>query len=126
MAAFIEPTPEIEAAWKEWLAERPEKIRAVAERFNPWSLYRLKDTGQRVTILSFGEDEDGKVKMRVNVSAQFNFLLFERQVFGIDPDDLTPCELPAPDKPVGAALTTPEEVEAHIEGLRRKRQAEMN
>ena len=38
-------------------------------------------------------------------------------MFGIDPDDLEECELPGPDEPVGAALTS-EQVEANIDEIR--------
>lgn len=97
MARFNEPEPEQEAGWKEWVAGRPPNVRAVAERFEPWSLYRMKDTGQRVTISSFGEGKDGKVSLTVDVRAQFNpGLDFERGVFGIDPDNLEPCDVPDP------------------------------
>ena len=97
MARFTEPTPEQEAGWKEWVAERPPVVRAVAERFEPWSLYRLKTTGQRVTIHSFSEDGT----MTVLVTGDFNLLTFSRSVFGINPDDLEPCDLPAPDEFLG-------------------------
>lgn len=36
MARIFEPTPEQEAGLAEWLATRPPRIRAVAERFPPW------------------------------------------------------------------------------------------
>ena len=47
--------------WSDWVAERPDNVRAVAEKLNPWTLYRLKTTGQRVTIASFSEGEDESV-----------------------------------------------------------------
>lgn len=83
MAMFYEPTPEQKSAWKTWVAERPLTVRAVAERFDPWSLYRMKPNGERVTIASFGEGENGVVTVTVNVTAEYNFVLFERQVFGV-------------------------------------------
>lgn len=96
-----EPTPEQEVGYREWLASRPPHVRAVAEQFEPWSLYRLKPTGQRVTIVSFGEAQDNSVTLTVLVSADFNLVMFERQVFGIKPDDLEPCDLPSVDEPTG-------------------------
>jgi len=113
MAFIIEPTPEQEKEWAEWVASRPDKVRAVAERFPPWELYRMKSTGQRVTVASYSED--GTVS--VNVSADFNVTLFERNVFGIDPDDLEPCDLPNETEPRGA-LMTGEEVNENIDALR--------
>lgn len=103
MARFREPTQEEQDDWAKWVAERPEPIRKVAERFNPWSLYRPKTGGHRVTLYSLYEVEDGTVQMTVLVTGQYNVVAFERNVFGINPDDLEECELPPPDEPVGSA-----------------------
>lgn len=105
MARIMEPTPEQEQGYREWVASRPDMVRAVAERFEPWSLYRMKPHGQRVTVVSFGEEEDGRVTLTVSVSGDFNLTMFDRQVFGVDPDDLEPCELPGEDVPVGAMMS---------------------
>lgn len=113
---FIEPTPEQEAGYREWVASRPEAVRLVAERFEPWSLYRLNGK-QRVTIVSFGEQADGGVSLTVRVSGDFNAVMFERDVFGINPDDLEPCDLPAPDEHTGALLTY-DEVDENIDAIR--------
>lgn len=113
MSRISEPTAEQETSWKEWVAERPDTVRAVAERFDPWSLYRMKSTGQRVTLHSIFED--GTVS--VNISADYNFVLHERNVFGIDPNDLEPCEIPPPDEFVGSVLTS-YQVEENIDVLR--------
>jgi hypothetical protein len=56
MARWMEPTAEQEASWNEWVAERPDVVRKIAERLNPWELYRLKTTGQRITLYSVSED----------------------------------------------------------------------
>jgi len=100
MARIVEPTQAQVEEWKAWVAERPEVVREIAERLEPWSLYRLKTTDQRVTLYSISED--GTVT--VDVTGQFNPSLFERRVFGIDPDDLEPCELPTPGEPLGMEL----------------------
>lgn len=101
MARIFEPTPEQEAGYREWIASRPDNVRVVAERFEPWCLYRMRATGQRVTVMSFGEDDEGNVSLTVHVLPEFNFVLVPREVFGIDPDDLEPCELPEPGELVG-------------------------
>ena len=101
MARFREPTPEERDAWDAWVAERPEPIRKVAERFDPWSLYRLKTSGHRVTLYSLYEVEGGAIQLTVSVTGQYNVVAFERNVFGINPDDLEECELPLPGEPVG-------------------------
>jgi hypothetical protein len=109
MADICTPTPEESDAWDQWVAELPGKTRVVAERFKPWKLYRLKPSGHRATLVSFGEATDGSVLIRVNVSGEYNLLAFERDVFGISPDDLEECELPAADEPLGSAHIDPHE-----------------
>jgi hypothetical protein len=42
---------------------------------------------------------------------------YEHSAFGIDPNDLEPCELPSPGEPLGSILTD-EEFEQNIEALR--------
>lgn len=117
MARIVEPTPEQERKWKKWVEGRPENVRSVAERFDPWSLYRLKSTGQRVTVYSFGEEKDGSVTLTVDITGEFNYIVFDRQVFGIDPNDLEPCDLPAADELLGTLLS-PADVKDHIDALR--------
>ena len=119
MAQIKKPTPEQEAGWKEWVAGRPDNVREVAERFNPWTLYRMKSTGQRVSICSFGEGEKGDVTLTVDIVGQFNLLLHDLQVFGIDPDDLEECDLPAEDEPLGEILDDDEQLE-YINARRRE------
>lgn len=113
MARWMEPTPEQEAGLAEFVASRPPMVRAILERLPFFELYRLKSTGHRVTLYSVSED--GTVT--VDILAKFNKILFERQVFGIDPDDLEPCELPEPDEPLGASMRH-EEVDQNIDTLR--------
>jgi hypothetical protein len=112
MKRIATPTQEQESAWNEWILSRPEKVRIVAERFDPWSLYRMKSTGHRVTIFSFSEGSDGKITMTVDVLGEFNLIAFERRVFGIDPDDLELCEPPGPNERVGAILDEDEALKA--------------
>ena len=114
---FTQPTEEQERSFAAWVAERPEVVRALIGRmkFDPWTLYRLKSTGHRVGVTSFGEVCDPKpgkppVTLTLCVSGRFNLVAFERNVFGIDPDDLEECDLPAADEPVGSAGLSPEEV----------------
>jgi hypothetical protein len=113
MARIYDPTPQQETKWQEWVSSCPDVVRTVAERFDPWTLYLLKSTGQRVTVCSFWED--GTVS--VIVSGDYNLVTFEREVFGIDPNDLEPCEIPSLDEPVGALLSD-HEFEENIDALR--------
>ena len=117
MSRIMEPTPEQEAGWRAWVASRPPAVRAAAERFDPLSVYRLKTSGQRVTLFSFSEAPDGTVTLTVNVTGAYNAVICDRGVFGIHPDDLEPCELPGPEEPVGTLLS-PTEVEQNIDTLR--------
>lgn len=121
MARWRDPTDEQVAGYRAWIGDRPPHVRAVAERFDPWTLYRLKTTGHRVTVVGFDEYEDGRVTLRINVEGRFNVVAFERQVFGIDPDDLVECDLPGPDEPVGSADMTVKEVKAGIARIERSR-----
>lgn len=103
MARFHEPTPEEESEWADWVAARPEAVRVVAQRFEPWSLYRLKSSGNRVVIYSI--EESDPVTLTVDVTGDFNAVAVERRVFGINPDDLEPCELPSPDETLGVLFS---------------------
>jgi len=110
MAFIAEPSAEDQAQWVEWIAELPENVRTVVEKhgFVPWKLYRLKTSGHRVTLGSFDEGENDEVTLKVDVLGKFNLISFERSVFGVKPEDLEECELPADDEPLGAALTQEE------------------
>lgn len=118
MARIHEPTAQQEAEWNDWVASRPECVRKVAERFEPWSLYRMKGTGRRVTLYSFGEEKNGTVTLTVYVQGEYNLVTFERRVFGINPDDLEPCDLPTGDEPTGALLTEREDIDEFIDATR--------
>lgn len=111
MARYTEPTEEQLKSWKEWVESRPKSIRKLAERFDPWSLYKMKSTGHLVMVSAFHEDNT----LTVLVTADFNVILHERKVFGIDPDDLEPAEIPAQK---GMALMTQEQVHENLDALR--------
>jgi hypothetical protein len=78
-------------------------------------LYRMKSTNRRVTVQSFNEGPP--VTLTVNVEGKFNLVVMERAVFGIDPDDLEPCDLPGDDEMLGSAMTH-EQVDENIDALR--------
>ncbi len=116
MAKIYEPTEDMQATWQEFLASRPDSVRLVAQRFTPWTLYKLKG-GHRVIVRSFDEHVDGTVTLTVNVTGDFNLVAFDRSVFGVDPNELEECELPAEGEILGTALT-PDEVDDNIDMLR--------
>lgn len=89
MAKLGDMTAEQEVGWQAWVAARPPKVRAIAQRFRPDTLYRLKTTGQRGIIYSVSED--GTVTM--DFLAEFNPLSpVGLQVFGLNPDDIEECD----------------------------------
>lgn len=114
MAKIIEWAKEQEEAWREWVETRPTTIQDLCRRLSPDRLYLLKTSGHRVTLYSFSED--GTVT--VNVSGEYNALAFDRQVFGVSPDDLEECDLPGTDEVIGTVLTEAQDVEAFIDIIR--------
>lgn len=85
--------------WAAWLAERPARVRAVAESLPPWNRYRMASTGHVVEVRSFDEpeDESAPVTVTVIVLRRNNpdmVLFFERHVFGVKPEDLYAIEEP--------------------------------
>jgi hypothetical protein len=106
------PTDEQRAQFKEWVATRPPKVRAVAEQFDPWTVYRLRTTGQDVQVIGFDvgarscgdeycgpecsrirghegdHDADGDVTVCIYAENPILGAISGVQVFGIDPRDL--------------------------------------
>lgn len=103
-----------ESALQQWLSTRPPVIQALAQRVPPGRLYLLKTTNHRVTIHAYSED--GTVT--VAVTGEYNLTRFDRQVFGINPDDLEECDLPPPGEPLGTILTDPKDVADYIATMR--------
>jgi hypothetical protein len=99
-----------------WVKELPEGARKVAEVYRHDTLYRMKDTGQRVVIAAYANN--GTVT--VAVLGKFNLVDFETEVFGIDPSNLEECDLPGPEETVGVLLKSEEAIKKQIQ-IRRKR-----
>ena len=98
-------------AWSEWIDSRPKIIQDICKKLPPNRLYRMKSTGQRVYIYSYSED--GTVT--VDITGQYNFITFDRQVFGIDPDNLEECDLPDDNEPLGTMLTEEDDVRDFVD-----------
>ena len=117
MARFYEPTPQQVKGWKKWAAKRPPVIKALAERFDPWTLYRMGE--DRVFVRGFSDDGT----LTVAVTRHFNLVLFDRDVFGVPPDKLTECDLPGEDEPLGALIDKPTQEDireiAEVMGVRK-------
>jgi hypothetical protein len=110
MARYKEPTDENLQAWREWTASRPEAVRLVAERYDPWTLYTLPlGSGSKKLCRNTRWLLVFSLLCRVVVTGEFNLVTHERSVFGIDPDDLEECDLPGADEPLGS-LDLPIEV----------------
>ena len=60
--------------------------------------------------------EDGT--LTVNITGEYNFVTFDRQVFGIKPEDLEECDLPGKGEPVGTVLTGTKEIDDFIDKIR--------
>jgi len=97
MATILEWNEEERAGWERWVASRPPVVQQLARQFPPNQLYRLKTTGHRVTPYSYSEEGT----LTVDITGQFNRVLFGRRVFGIRPEDLEECELPQPGEDLG-------------------------
>jgi len=101
-------------AWKKWVESRPPLVLALCKKFPPNRLYKMTDSGHRVTIRSYSEDGT----LTVNVTGEFNRVAFNRQVFGVQPKDLEECELPGDNELLGTILTDPNEVNEYIDSIR--------
>lgn len=102
------------AAWDDWVSTRPPVIQEMCALLPPDRLYRLKTSGHRVTLMSYFEDRT----VSVAVSGKYNAVIFERQVFGVKPEDLEECDLPTDSEPLGAVLTEHEDVETYIDAVK--------
>lgn len=103
-----------QAGWDTWVASRPPVVQELCALLPPDRLYLLKTTNQRVTLISYSEDRT----VTVAVTGEFNALTFDRQVFGINPEDLEECDLPIDGEPLGAVLTEPQDVDDFIDATR--------
>jgi hypothetical protein len=83
---------ELEIEFNEWLKDRPEIIKLMAEKLKPWLRYRLKTTGQHCNLYSYSEDGTVTVTVNGHDSEILNHMneLIEVNVFGVSPDDLEP------------------------------------
>lgn len=84
----LPPLPElIPSQWEEWLGTLLPETATMARRYPPDHYYRLRSTGQIVTIYSYSDNGTMTVDIRQNANPDM-WLLMERRVFGIEPEDL--------------------------------------
>jgi hypothetical protein len=85
-------TKEQKQEWDQWMLERPENVKKVAEKIVPWKKYKDKriknDIGNRYNPLSYDEQEDGSVKLTCEKTNEQMPFLGGHGVFGMSPDDL--------------------------------------
>ena len=86
-----------QAGYAAWVAERPPVIRDMIASHPPDRLYRMQSTGHRVTLHSYSEDRT----VTVDITGEYNRVVFSRRVFGIPVDDLIECDPPPADEPIG-------------------------
>jgi hypothetical protein len=112
MARFMDPTPEEEAKWAEGLVEFPDHIRQLAD---PWSLYRIKSTGELVIFDGIVEHPDGELTISViYVDMDNNRTLWGRDV---PVDDLEPCEPSGTDEEIDGIATARDRGQRLISGI---------
>ena len=75
MTKIIEWNETQQKEWNEWLSDRPESIKKLADKYPPYNLYKLKTSGQRVTMHSYWED--GTVS--IWITGKFNLVMFDKQ-----------------------------------------------
>jgi hypothetical protein len=75
-----------------WYKALSDKVRERVDTYPPTKKYRMKTTGRIVTLVSYDEDKNGDCNTAtVDVSRDDNpSLLFERQVFGVEFNELEP------------------------------------
>lgn len=88
----MELTAKQKLEWENWLSERPENVRKVAEQIVPWKKYRnkrfTKDIGNRYSPRSYEEQEDGSITITCEKSNDEMPFLSGYSVFGMLADDL--------------------------------------
>jgi len=93
---FPKATKKARREFDAWLWTRPAVIRRMAKRFDPFTPYRVKATGQVGFVVSW--NEGGTMRLRISEWFQDNPKIavslteFDLEVFGLRPKDLMPYE----------------------------------
>jgi hypothetical protein len=96
MAKWINLSEQQKQVWGEWLTTRPQVIQDMASKYNlhPELVYRIRGGNDRCTIHSLSENGT----ITVEISAEHNkdnpIFLFDRCVFGVDPETLIEVDYP--------------------------------
>lgn len=92
MAEFVHYDEGLQKQWDAWVASRPEVIQTMCKSHPGNRLYKLKNTGQLVTIVSY--DEDGTVKVFVDPRFNKGRFFTGHGVFGVQLENLEETDLP--------------------------------
>jgi hypothetical protein len=117
MARWMQPGRRDVKKWDKMLKSLPNAVREVAKRFDPWTLYLHKPTGHRVTINSFVGTNP--VTIKVDVTGEFNAMIFPFRISDALPEDLVECDLPAADEVLGELTRDDGEIDAQLRALKR-------
>jgi hypothetical protein len=74
----------------DWYKSLSDAVKKRVDAYPPTKRYKMKETGKIVTIVSYDEEKNGVCNtVTVDISSEDNnFLLFERQVFGVKFEEL--------------------------------------
>ena len=97
MAKIIEWNDLEKHQWKKWLNSCPPIIKNLAEKFPIDRLYLYKPTSHRATIASYYLDGT----LSLNITGQYNRILFSRKVFSVNPENIEECDLPSEGEDLG-------------------------
>lgn len=82
---LIDWTQKQKDTWATWVATKPECVQKMCRSHPPDEMYKMKSTGQIVTLYSYSEDGTVTVDIDNEITLQ---LMVPRRVFGIDIKDL--------------------------------------
>jgi hypothetical protein len=88
---YIELTPEQEIEFQEWLNSRPDSVKETVRQRPPGHYYKLGEN--RCIIYSYSENGTVTVAITQELNPE-RLVIFNRQVFGVNPNDLTECDAP--------------------------------
>ena len=83
--------------YEKWAASCPKVIQEMIKHHPVNLLYRLTTSNHRCTIHSYSENGT----ITVDITGQYNKVVFSRTVWGVNPSHLVECDLPTEGEEVG-------------------------
>lgn len=102
MARWMNPTRKDVLEVNQKLKDRPRNVRAIAKKLDFFSLYWLQPVQSHVIIYSV--EDDGSIT--VSATREYNHLVYDVLIFGVDLEDLHTCEIPSRAREQGADGTS--------------------